>query len=198
MDYSYIKFMVDDIRQQMVFFELVSPTTDNKLEMRSIPLNKLLEIESKLAEYLEGDTVGIYFEQAADRIVEEKHYLDRVEPAVEPDILEYVINLTKRACEDKEFDELLKPPSIDEQVEDFIKEFFTDEDSEEIEQKDFLEDFFSELEEEAEADPLTVSKDAASNRNIKEEIQEEFENTTAESRDFLAEFFAEIEEDEKK
>ena len=198
MDYSYIKFMVDDIRQQMVFFELVSPTTDNKLEMRAIPLNKLLEIESKLAEYLEGDTVGIYFEQAADRIVEEKHYLDRVEPAVEPDILEYVINLTKRACEDKEFDELLKPPSIDEQVEDFIKEFFTDEDSEEIEQKDFLEDFFSELEEEAEADPLTVSKDAASNRNIKEEIQEEFENTTAESRDFLAEFFAEIEEDEKK
>ena len=198
MDYSYIKFMVDDIRQQMVFFELVSPTTDNKLEMRSIPLNKLLEIESKLAEYLEGDTVGIYFEQAADRIVEEKHYLDRVEPAVEPDILEYVINLTKRACEDKEFDELLKPPSIDEQVEDFIKEFFTDEDSEEIEQKDFLEDFFSELEEEAEADPLTVSKDVASNRNIKEEIQEEFENTTAESRDFLAEFFAEIEEDEKK
>ena len=198
MEYSYIKFMVDDIRQQMVFFELVSPTTDNKLEMRSIPLNKLLEIESKLAEYLEGDTVGIYFEQAADRIVEEKHYLDRVEPVVEPEMLEYVIALTKRACEDKEFDELLKPPSIDEQVEDFIKEFFTDEDSEEIEQKDFLEDFFSELEEEAEAEPLTVSKDAASNRDIKEEIQEEFENTTAESRDFLAEFFAEIEEDEKK
>ncbi len=197
MNYSYIKFMVDDIRQQMVFFELVSPATDNKLEMRAIPLNKLLEVESKLAEYLEGDTVGIYFEQASDRIVEEKHYLDRVEP-VEPDILEYVIALTKRACEDKEFDELLKPPSIDEQVEDFIKEFFTDEDSEEIEQKDFLEDFFSELEEEAEAEPLTVSKDTVSQRNLGEEIQEEFENTTAESRDFLAEFFAEIEEDEKK
>ena len=197
MNYSYIKFMVDDIRQQMVFFELVSPATDNKLEMRAIPLNKLLEVESKLAEYLEGDTVGIYFEQASDRIVEEKHYLDRVEP-VEPDILEYVIALTKRACEDKEFDELLKPPSIDEQVEDFIKEFFTDEDSEEIEQKDFLEDFFSELEEEAEAEPLTVSKDTVSQRNLGEEIKEEFENTTAESRDFLAEFFAEIEEDEKK
>ena len=197
MNYSYIKFMVDDIRQQMVFFELVSPATDNKLEMRAIPLNKLLEVESKLAEYLEGDTVGIYFEQASDRIVEEKHYLDRVEP-VEPDILEYVIALTKRACEDKEFDELLKPPSIDEQVEDFIKEFFTDEDSEEIEQKDFLEDFFSELEEEAEAEPLTVSKDKVNQRNLGEEIQEEFENTTAESRDFLAEFFAEIEEDEKK
>jgi len=76
MNYSYIKFMVDDIRQQMVFFELVSPATDNKLEMRAIPLNKLLEVENKLAEYLEGDTVGIYFEQASDRIVEEKHYLE--------------------------------------------------------------------------------------------------------------------------
>jgi hypothetical protein len=31
-------------------------------------LNKLLEVETRLAEYLEGDTVGIYFEQAADRL----------------------------------------------------------------------------------------------------------------------------------
>lgn len=59
MDYSYLKFMVDDIRQQMVFFEMVSPSTNSKLEMRAVPLNKLLEVETKLAEYLEGDTVGI-------------------------------------------------------------------------------------------------------------------------------------------
>jgi hypothetical protein len=196
MSYSYMKFMVDDIRQQMVFFELISPATNNKLEIRAIPLNKLLEVETRLAEYLEGDTVGIYFEQAADRLVEEKHYIDRIEP-VEADTIEYVIELTKRACEDKEFDELLKPPSIDEQVEDFIKEFFTDEDSEEIEQKDFLEEFFSELEEEAEAAPLVVSKDMK-NRDLAEEIQEEFEDTKAESRDFLAEFFAEIEEEDDK
>ena len=195
MDYSYLKFMVDDIRQQMVFFEMVSPSTNNKLEMRAVPLNKLLEVETRLAEYLEGDTVGIYFESASDRRVEEKHYIDRTEP-VEPEIIEYVIDLCKRACEDKEFDELLKPPSIDEQVEDFIKEFFTDDESEEIEQKDFLEEFFSELEEEAEAEPLVVSKDIKS-RDLVEEIKEEFEDTTAESRDFLAEFFAEIEEDDK-
>ena len=195
MDYSYCKFMVDDIRQQMVFFEMVSPSTNNKLEMRAVPLNKLLEVETRLAEYLEGDTVGIYFESASDRRVEEKHYIDRTEP-VEPEIIEYVIDLCKRACEDKEFDELLKPPSIDEQVEDFIKEFFTDDESEEIEQKDFLEEFFSELEEEAEAEPLVVSKDIKS-RDLVEEIKEEFEDTTAESRDFLAEFFAEIEEDDK-
>ena len=46
----------------------------------------------------------------------------------------------------KMWDELLKPPSVDEQVEDFIKQFFEDED-EPLEQKDFLAEFFDELEE---------------------------------------------------
>ena len=194
MNYKYIKFMVDDIRQQMVFFELI-PLEETKLETRAIPLTKLLEVEQRLAEYLEGETVGIYFEHTSDRRVEEKIFLDRVE-AVEPDVLEYVIQLTFRACVDKEFDELLKPPSIDEQVEDFIAEFFTDDESEELDQKDFLEEFFSELEEDAEAEPLEGSKDLAP-RDLVKEIEDEFNEKTAESRDFLAEFFAEIEEDEK-
>ena len=194
MNYKYIKFMVDDIRQQMVFFELI-PLEETKLETRAIPLTKLLEVEQRLAEYLEGETVGIYFEHTSDRRVEEKIFLDRVE-AVEPDVLEYVIQLTFRACVDKEFDELLKPPSIDEQVEDFIAEFFTDDESEELDQKDFLEEFFSELEEDVEAEPLEVSKDLAP-RDLVKEIEDEFNEKTAESRDFLAEFFAEIEEDEK-
>lgn len=194
MEYKYIKFMVDDIRQSMVFFELV-PLEGNKLETRAIPLTKLLEVEPRLAEYLEGETVGIYFEHTSDRRVEEKIFLDRIE-AVEPDILEYVVQLTFKACINKEFDELLKPPSIDEQVEDFIAEFFTDDDSEELDQKDFLEEFFSELEEDAEAEPLVVSKDLAQ-RDLAKEIEDQFNEKTAESRDFLAEFFAEIEEDEK-
>lgn len=194
MEYKYIKFMVDDIRQSMVFFELV-PLEGNKLETRAIPLTKLLEVEPRLAEYLEGETVGIYFEHTSDRRVEEKIFLDRIED-VEPDILEYVVQLTFKACINKEFDELLKPPSIDEQVEDFIAEFFTDDDSEELDQKDFLEEFFSELEEDAEAEPLVVSKDLAQ-RDLAKEIEDQFNEKTAESRDFLAEFFAEIEEDEK-
>ena len=196
MNYTYIKFMVDDVRQQMVFFELISSDTNNKLETRAIPLIKLLEVETRLAEYLEGETVGVYFEHALDRRVEEKHFLDRIEP-VEPETIEYVIDLTKRTCVDKEFDELLKPPSIDEQVEDFIAEFFTDDDSEEIDQKDFLEEFFSELNEGAEAEPLVISKDLAQ-RDLGKEIEDEFNDKTAESRDFLAEFFAEIEEEDKK
>ena len=45
---------------------------------------------------------------------------------------------------------LLKPPSVDEQVEDFIKQFF-EEDDEQLEQKDFLAEFFEELEQESES-----------------------------------------------
>ncbi len=192
--YKYLKFMVDDVRQSMVFFELL-PNEGNKLETRAIPLTKLLEVEPKLADYLEGETVGIYFEHASDRRVEEKIFLDRIE-AVEPEILDYVTDITFKACVEKEYDELLKPPSIDEQVEDFIAEFFTDDDSEELDQKDFLEEFFSELEEDAEAEPLVVSKDL-SQRDLAKEFEDEFNDKTAESRDFLAEFFAEIDEDDK-
>ena len=54
----------------------------------------------------------------------------------------------KKACIEETWDELLKPPSVDEQVEDFIKQFFEEED-EPLEQKDFLAEFFDELEEEA-------------------------------------------------
>tara|TARA_Y100000114_G_scaffold24929_1_gene20668 strand:+ start:8751 stop:9344 length:594 start_codon:yes stop_codon:yes gene_type:complete len=195
-DYKYLKFNVDDISQSMVFFEYTPKIEGekNKLVTRAIPLSKLLEVEQKLSEYLEGDTVGIYFEERPNSLVSEKHYEDFMEP-LEEEMYDYVRELTKRACFDKEFDELLKPPSIDEQVEDFIKEFFTDEDSEDIEQKDFLEDFFSELEEEAEDQPLETSKPTS--RSLHKEFDDEFNNKTATSRDFLAEFFAEIEEDDK-
>ena len=51
-------------------------------------------------------------------------------------------------CVHEAYDELLKPPTVDQQVEDFIKEFFEDEEEEPLEQKDFLAEFFAELEEE--------------------------------------------------
>ena len=55
-----------------------------------------------------------------------------------------------RACVEEEWDELLKPPTVDQQVEDFIKEFFEDDEEEPLEQKDFLAEFFAELESEEE------------------------------------------------
>jgi len=53
-------------------------------------------------------------------------------------------------------DDLVAPPSVDQQVEDFIKEFFEDDNLENLDnekpldQKDFLAEFFAELEEDSE------------------------------------------------
>ena len=68
-------------------------------------------------------------------------------PLTEDEII-FCVETVKKACIDELWDELLKPPSVDEQVEDFIKQFFEEED-EPLEQKDFLAEFFDELEEEA-------------------------------------------------
>ena len=70
------------------------------------------------------------------------------EPLSEEEIT-YVKSLIERACVNLEFEDLLKPPSIDDQIDEFIKEFF-DEEDDPVEQKDFLSDFFKELEDEEE------------------------------------------------
>ena len=43
----------------------------------------------------------------------------------------------KKSVFNEVYDELLKPPTVDQQVEDFIKEFFEDDEEEPLEQKDF-------------------------------------------------------------
>lgn len=197
-DYKYIKFNVDDLKQKMVFFEYLPKSEGNKLPIieRAIPLAKLLDVEQRLETFLEGEVAGIYLEFGPNTHVLEKIYEDRVENTLSDEMLEYVLDLTKRACVDKEFDELLKPPSIDEQVEDFINEFFTDDESENINQEDFLSDFFSELEDDAKNEPLNTTE--TNQRSLPNEIEKEFNGKKVEARDFLAEFFEEIEEKSSK
>ena len=62
-----------------------------------------------------------------------------------------MLKLIDRACINNEFDYLNAPPSVDEQVEDFIKEFF-DEEEKPLEKRDFLEEFFAELDEDKDKD----------------------------------------------
>ena len=59
------------------------------------------------------------------------------------------------------WDELLKPPTVDQQVEDFIKEFFDEEEKDEkpLEKKDFLAEFFQELEDEEKEKDKSDSKE---------------------------------------
>ena len=71
---------------------------------------------------VEGEIIGIFYEEKGNSSVSEVQYLDHSEPMAEEDIIwakEFVI----RACVEEEWDELLKPPTVDQQVEDFIKEF---------------------------------------------------------------------------
>ena len=66
--------------------------------------------------------------------------MDHDVPIEEEDI-PWMEEFVKKVCIDEVYDELLKPPTVDQQVEDFIKEFFEDDESTE---NDFLADFFDE------------------------------------------------------
>jgi len=145
---EYMKFHIDEMDQEFVFFEYRKIEEDIKgpLISRAFPFSKILEREPKLQELVAGAIVGIYCEQrGCSGIVSERQWIDRVEP-LEADLINWIIALVKKICVEEVYDELLKPPTIDEQVEDFIKEFFEEGDSEPLEQKDFLAEFFEELE----------------------------------------------------
>jgi len=117
---------------------------------RSLPFDKFIESETKLGEILEGSCYSVYMEEKSEMQIYEKKFLDDTPNTdLTEEEKDYFRDIVKRACVDEEWDELLKPPSVDEQVEDFIKEFFEDTESEELEQKDYLEEFFKELEEDS-------------------------------------------------
>ena len=145
---EYIKFNIDEMNQEMVFCEYREITDGTKGPMltRAFPLDKIGDLEPKLLELVAGEITGIYYERRNNTCVKETKYLDDVE-SIDDEHIEWMESFVKRACVEEEWDELLKPPSVDQQVEDFIKEFFEDEEEEPLEQKDFLAEFFAELEE---------------------------------------------------
>lgn len=148
---EYFKFNIDEMNQEMVFCEYREITDGNKGPMlrRAFPLDKIAEVEPKINELVAGEITGIYYERRNETVSKETQYLDRLE-TIEDDIIEWIEAFVKRTCIDEQYDELLKPPSVDQQVEDFIKEFFETEEEEPLEQKDFLAEFFAELEDDEE------------------------------------------------
>ena len=199
---EYIKFHIDEMDQEFVFCEYREITEDKKgpLISRAFPFSKIIEKEPKLQELVEGAIVGIYYEQRGSNATSERQWIDKVEP-LEADLINWIIELVKKICVEEVYDELLKPPTIDEQVEDFIKEFFEEGDSELLEQKDFLAEFFEELEPLGENAPK--SDDALASiftedldTTLNKKIEERFNNTSLETVDFLAEFFEQLDDDE--
>lgn len=147
---KYIKFNIDEMNQQMVFCEYREIENGQKGEMmtRAFPLDKIGEAVPKINELVAGEIIGIYYELRGTAAAKETQYLDHNETIEDTDIA-WIEDFVTRACVNEEWDELLKPPSVDQQVEDFIKEFFEDEEEEQpLEQKDFLAEFFAELEDE--------------------------------------------------
>jgi len=194
-----MKFHIDEMDQEFVFFEYRKIEEDKKgpLISRAFPFSKILEKEPKIQELVDGPIIGIYYEQRGSNIVSERQWIDRVEP-LECDLINWIVELVKKICVEEVYDELLKPPTIDEQVEDFIKEFFEEGDSEPLEQKDFLAEFFEELEPSQQNDSLVTSlqEHQTSADTLDKRIKDRFNSTSLETVDFLAEFFDQLDEDE--
>lgn len=157
---KYIKFNIDEMYQRMVFCEY-RDFTDGKGPMitRAFPFDLIAEHEPKINELVEGDIIGIYYELKGSTEVKETIYLDRVETLAD-DTVSWIKEFVEKACVKELWDELLKPPTVDQQVEDFIKEFFDDEENEEepLEKKDFLAEFFAELEEEDKEETVSTKE----------------------------------------
>ena len=199
---EYIKFHIDEMEQQFVFCEyrLIEEDTKGPLISRAFPFAKIIEKEPKIQQLVDGPIIGIYYEQRGNNSTSERQWIDRFEP-LEEEIITWIIALVKKICVEEVYDELLKPPTIDEQVEDFIKEFFEEGDSEPLEQKDFLAEFFEELEpleqnSPKQNDPLATFFDEDSDNTLNDRIEKRFNNTSLETVDFLAEFFEQLDDDE--
>lgn len=148
----YKKFSIDELNQKMLFCEyrdLSQGKHSPPMIQRAFPLDKIIEAAPEVLKLTEGEEVGIYYEDKGTLEVKERIFLTHRE-SLDEETLNFINSFIERACINEEFDELLKPPTVDQQVEDFIKEFFENEEEEPVEQKDFLAEFFAELEEETE------------------------------------------------
>ena len=147
---EYIKFEIDELTNNSVFCQYREITEDGKgpLLQRSFPIEKIAEEVPDIPRMVKGTITNIYYEQRGNFIITEKKDINNTIVPLTEDETIFCVETVKKACIEEMWDELLKPPSVDEQVEDFIKQFFEEED-EPLEQKDFLAEFFDELEEEA-------------------------------------------------
>lgn len=194
MEDYYIKFNIDEMRQQTVFaqFKEIKAGEKSKMIIRAFPMDVLAEKEPKILEMVAGEIIGVYYERRGkDSIVSEIQNGISTVPIAEEDV-DWIEHLVKEICINEKYDDLLKPPTVDEQVEDFIKEFFENDDTEPLEQKDFLAEFFSDIEGEADSD----EEESTEIRDVVADHFATVEEQPLQEKDFLAEFFAELEDDQ--
>jgi hypothetical protein len=148
---KYYKFNIDEHLQNKVFFSYreITETSKEPLISKVFSLPTIGKEEPRFLELVAGPIIGIYYESRGTTEVREKIYLDRVDTLSDEEVY-YIKSAVEKACIENTWDHLSKPTSVDEQVEDFIKQFFSEETQEApLEQKDFLAEFFAELEQDA-------------------------------------------------
>jgi len=156
---EYYKFHIDEDDANTVYcvYRDLSKGKSSPQLIRSFPLDIVGEREPKIIEMVKGDITDVYYEEfnGEVRASEIKWFLGDVDP-IENNDIDWIKTFVKAACVEELYDDLVAPPSVDQQVEDFIKEFFEDDDLENLDnekpldQKDFLAEFFAELEEDSE------------------------------------------------
>jgi len=157
----YIKVNISERNEDPFVYFAVKDYEKGKrapLIARQFPLDLISEHEPRLLEFVEGDIDGVYLEIKKDRVINQLGEDGVTVGELSEEAVEFLTNLTKTICLEEKYDELLAPPSVDQQVEDFIKEFFEEntdpefadlEGDKPLEQKDFLAEFFAELEDES-------------------------------------------------
>ena len=153
---EYFKFHIDEDDAKTVYcaYRDLSKGKSSPLLTRSFPIELIEERETKIVEMVKGDITDVYYEEfnGEVRASEVKWFLGDKE-TISDENVDWIKTFVKCACLNEDYDDLIAPPSVDQQVEDFIKEFFDDDDFENekpLEQKDFLAEFFAELEEDSE------------------------------------------------
>jgi hypothetical protein len=138
-----IKFNAIDIDSKIVycFYRDTSENIKSAGIERTFSYETFVEREPKLKTMLEGDICSIYLQDNYS----EKKSVDGTYQSLSDEEMLYIKELVMKACSNLEFDDLLKPPSIDDQIDSFIKEFFDETESADT-QKDFLAQFFDEIE----------------------------------------------------
>jgi len=137
----YMKFNAVDRDSQFVFFNYRDyENKEAKPISLAIPLDKFRTIETDFS-LLDGDVTTIYLEEPSK--IYQKIWLDGKHEELTEAEKELCRAYVIKACVDNAYDSLTKPPSLDQDVEQFIKDFFKD--TQQTTQKDFIEDFFKEV-----------------------------------------------------
>lgn len=146
---EYFKFNAIDFDAKLVYCAYTKYSDEERQPLieEIFSYEKMVEHEPRLAEILKGPVCSIYIEGVGNNLYTELKYVDNRHTPMNDDDVRYCIDLVKEVCINKKYEELNKPPSIDKQLEDFIENFFDEEEEKApLEQKDFLEDFFAEVE----------------------------------------------------